>query len=108
MGQVFHWVVNLLLGLRAHDTQCGCKLVPRHAFEEAKPSLSLTGFAFDLDLLVGLRAHGCEIVEVPVDWHEVPGGKIRLMRDSWRMLRDVIRIRQRVKAEAYRPATTPP
>ncbi len=98
MGQVFHWAVNLMLGLPAHDTQCGCKLVPRSAFEAARPSLSLHGFAFDLDLLLGLQDAGCEVVEVPVDWHEEAGGKIRLFRDSWRMLSDVWGLRKKRRA----------
>lgn len=95
ISHVFHWVVDLLLALPAHDTQCGCKLVPRAAFERARPGLSLKGFAFDLDLILGLRHTGCEVSEVPVDWHEVPGGKLRLLRDSWRMLRDVVALRER-------------
>lgn len=98
MGQIFHWVVNFLLGLPAHDTQCGCKLVPRAAFERARPGLSLHGFAFDLDLLLGLQDAGCEVIEVPVDWHEEPGGTIRLVSDSWKMLKDVWRLRRRRRA----------
>ena len=105
MGQVFHWVVNFLLNLRAHDTQCGCKLVPRSCFQQVRPVLQLTGFTFDLDLLAALQANACEITEVPVDWHEVPGGKIKLLRDPWRMLKDVFRIRQRIKAGEYQPAS---
>lgn len=101
MGQVFHWVVNSILGLAAHDTQCGCKMVPRACFEKARPHLSLHGFAFDLDLLLELQHQGCEIVEVPVDWHEEPGGKIRLLRDPWRMLKDAwaLRAKRRLRAE---------
>ena len=94
MGHIFHGLVNLMLGLHAHDTQCGCKLVPAAAFEKARDSLTLTGFAFDLDLLLALQESGCEVVEVPVDWHEVPGGKIHLLRDSARMLGDVMAIRR--------------
>lgn len=98
MGQVFHWIVNALLALGAHDTQCGCKLIPRAEFERARPALSLTGYAFDLELLLALKGAGCDVVEVPVDWHETPGGKIRLIRDSLRMLKDVFRLR-RLQAE---------
>ena len=95
MGHAFHALVAVLLGERAHDTQCGCKLVPREFFEHAQDSLSLPGFAFDVDLMLGLRAAGCALEEVPVDWREVPGGKLRLMRDSWSMFRDVLRLKQR-------------
>ncbi|MFZ4763678.1 MAG: glycosyltransferase [Roseimicrobium sp.] len=102
MGHAFHALVAGLLGERAHDTQCGCKIVPREFFERALDSLSLPGFAFDVELMLGLRAAGCALEEVPVDWREVSGGKLRLMRDSWSMFRDVMRLRQRYDGRKFK------
>ncbi len=34
-------------------------------------------------------------MEVPIDWHETPGGKLNLASEPWRMLRDVLRVRAR-------------
>jgi dolichyl-phosphate beta-glucosyltransferase len=69
--------------------------VPRAAFEKISNRLQVTGFAFDVELMIALLDTGCQIQEVPIDWHEVEGGKVSLIRDSLHMARDVWRIRKR-------------
>lgn len=92
-GRVYATLVSELLHVPIYDSQCGCKVVPRIVFEEIQEKLTLTGFAFDVDLLMALLSVHCDITEFPVDWSEIPGGKIHLFRDSWRMFRDVARLR---------------
>jgi dolichyl-phosphate beta-glucosyltransferase len=95
LGRVYATLVSEMLAVPVYDSQCGLKLVPRAAFERISDRLEVTGFAFDVELMVALLDTGCVIHEVPIDWHEVPGGKVDLLRDSWRMARDVWRIRAR-------------
>ncbi len=95
LGRVFATIASELLHIPVYDSQCGLKLVPRDAFERLQPDLQLQGFSFDVELLCALLDSGCPVREVPIDWHEVPGGKVRLLRDSWRMFRDVLAIRQK-------------
>jgi dolichyl-phosphate beta-glucosyltransferase len=52
-------------------------------------------FAFDVELALLLLKAGFAIREVPIDWAEVPGSKVRLVRDSIRMFSGVVRITQR-------------
>lgn len=94
MGHVFASLVSMLLNIRIHDSQCGLKLVPRAAYERFAPFLIIRGFAFDVELLASLHDIEVPFLEVPIEWFEVPGGHVRLVRDSWRMARDVWRIRQ--------------
>lgn len=94
IGHVFASLVSVLLDIRVHDSQCGLKLVPRAAYERFAPFLIIRGFAFDVELLASLHDEGVPFLEVPIEWFEVPGGHVRLIRDSWRMARDVWRIRQ--------------
>jgi hypothetical protein len=101
MGRVYATLVETLLHSPAYDTQCGLKLVPREAFAKIRDELVLYGYAFDVELMVALQCVGTEIVEVPINWHEVPGGKINLIREPWRMLRDVLRVRARRAAGCY-------
>jgi len=42
------------------------------------------------------------VIEFPVDWRDVPGSKVNLLRDSWRMAREVFRIRRRVDGIAIK------
>lgn len=93
MGHIFATLVSLLLGIRVQDSQCGLKLLPRLAYERAAPRLRIHGFAFDVDLLAALHDTDCAFQEVPIEWHEVPGGHVHILRDSWRMARDVWHVR---------------
>jgi glycosyltransferase involved in cell wall biosynthesis len=93
LGRVYATLVSELLDVPVYDSQCGLKIVPRRAYEAVAAKLQIKGFAFDVELMVALLDTGCQIEEVPIDWSEVPGGKVKLFRDSWRMARDVLRIR---------------
>lgn len=93
LGRVYATLVSEMLGVPVYDSQCGLKLVPRAAYEKIAGRLQISGFAFDVELMVALLDSGCQVREVPIDWHETPGGKVRLLRDSWLMARDVWRIR---------------
>jgi glycosyltransferase involved in cell wall biosynthesis len=95
LGRIYATLVSELLKVPVYDSQCGLKIVPRAAYEKISSCLRVTGFAFDVELMVALLDTGCQIQEVPIDWHEVQGGKVNLLRDSWRMARDVWWIRSR-------------
>jgi dolichyl-phosphate beta-glucosyltransferase len=74
------------------DTQCGFKLfrgpVARALFGE----LTLTGFAFDVELLE-LAFERFRVAEIPVAWAHAEGSKVRPGIDALKMLRDLTRIR---------------
>ncbi|GEP43517.1 glycosyltransferase [Brevifollis gellanilyticus] len=95
LGRVYATLVSEMLRIPVYDSQCGLKLVPRVAYEKIADRLTIMRFAFDVELMVALLDSGCGIREVPIDWHETPGGKVHLVRDSWRMARDVAHIRAR-------------
>jgi hypothetical protein len=93
LGRIYATLVSESLNIPIYDSQCGLKLIPTPAFRTIQNKLSILGFAFDVDLLVQLLDHGTPVIEVPIDWHEEPGGKVHLLRDSWRMAKDVLQIR---------------
>lgn len=97
LGRVYATLVSELLNIPVYDSQCGLKLVPQPAYQAIKPKLTISGFAFDVDLMAMLLDGGTAVQEVPIDWHEEPGGKVHLLRDSWRMARDVGAIKQKRK-----------
>ncbi|MCB1227491.1 MAG: glycosyltransferase [Verrucomicrobiales bacterium] len=94
MGRIYATLVSELLRIPVYDSQCGLKIVPAAAYRQIRDRLTLSGFAFDVDLLVQLLRIGIQVQEVPIDWHEVPGGTIQLVRDSLRMARDVWTLRR--------------
>jgi dolichyl-phosphate beta-glucosyltransferase len=101
LGRAYAKIVSLLLGIPVHDSQCGLKLVPRRAYARVAPLLEVEDFGFDIELLAALVDSGCPVEEVPIDWHEVRGGKLRLFRDAWKMFRDILNVRRRRKTTAW-------
>jgi dolichyl-phosphate beta-glucosyltransferase len=95
IGRVFATFVSVVTGLEIYDSQCGLKVVRRSAYEAISAQLKETRFAFDVELTLLLLKAGFAIREVPINWQEVPGSKVRLVRDSIRMFSEVIRTRQR-------------
>lgn len=100
IGRVYATLVSWLLHTPVYDSQCGCKLVPRQDFARVASRLTITGFAFDVQLLAALLDAGITVREEPIDWHDVAGGKVRLVCDSILMFRDVLRIRRLRKERA--------
>lgn len=90
---VFNVMVRILLVRGIRDTQCGFKLFTAAAAEKLFARQRLNGFSFDVELLAIAMRTGLRVTEVPVNWVGIPGGKVNLVRDSWRMFRDLLRIR---------------
>lgn len=99
-GRLFASLVGSWIDSRVYDSQCGFKLIPEPAYQKIRPHLREKGFAFDVELLALLNHFKTPVEEVPVDWSDIPGSKVSLAGDSWRMLRAVWRIRGRVRALA--------
>ncbi len=93
MGRTFNRLVRLLTVQGIGDTQCGFKLfrrdVARALFREAR----IDRFAYDVEILYVAQRRGIPIAEVPVVWVNSPESKVAVVRDSFRMLGDLFRIR---------------
>jgi dolichyl-phosphate beta-glucosyltransferase len=98
VGTLFSSIVGRALCLRIRDTQCGFKLfrraVARHLFEMSQDR----GYLFDVEILCLAQRCGYRVLEVPVHWREIPGSKLRVIRDGWAMLRGLIELRRRFYA----------
>jgi len=93
MGKTFNKIVKLLAGLPFEDTQCGFKLFTAPAARMIFPKLRTRHFAFDVEVLFIARRSSIPVREVPVRWANDPASRVDPLRDSSRMLLDVIRIR---------------
>jgi dolichyl-phosphate beta-glucosyltransferase len=92
-GRVFASLVNVWVVSGIGDTQCGFKMFSREAAQRIFGLQQLDGFAFDVEVLRIAAVLGYRIVEVPINWRDVPGSKVRFLPDAIRMARDVIYIR---------------
>jgi len=101
IGSVFNGLTSLLVpGIR--DTQCGFKLLSRNAVEMICPLLTIDGFAFDVELLFIARRLGYFIAEVPVYWKHDDNSTVRVVPDSLKMARDIVKIGYNYATGAYK------
>ena len=101
MGRVFNLLVRLLAVPGIQDTQCGFKCFRREVAQDVLNVQKIDGWAFDVELLHIARQRGYRIVEVPINWYYGEGSRVNPVRDSWNMLREVIRIRRNSRAGLY-------
>lgn len=88
----FAWIVKKLFNISSSDTQAGLKALRREAALAILPHLIIDRYCFDVELLylaqrLGFRLHDC-----PVTLRQKGKSNIRMFKDSWEMLRDLIRI----------------
>ena len=105
-AKVFNVLRDGLVGAgirRFKDTQCGFKLfrgdLARQIFSQAQ----VTGFMFDVEILYLALKWNLKIAELPVEWANVPGSKLRLFSDTRRMFQDLALIRWSHR-QSVRPA----
>jgi hypothetical protein len=101
----FNLLVRALFALPYSDTQCGAKVFRRDAIVRVLDSLELSNFAFDVDVLVSLRAHGYRVIEEPITWGDAPGTSIRLWPAALSMALSIVRLRVRRSPLRHWPFT---
>ena len=101
IGTVFNFIVRTLTVKGINDTQCGFKLFTREAANKVFPLQSIHDFGFDVEILYLCQKKGFRIWEVPVTWTDIPGTKVKIMRDSLRMFKDVVKVRANDWRGAY-------
>jgi dolichyl-phosphate beta-glucosyltransferase len=104
MGRVFNLLVRTMTFSGFQDTQCGFKAFTRAAAQDLFKSVQLYGenskkvkgamvTGFDVEVLFLARKKGYKVREVPVQWYHVGGSKVSPIKDSLRMVGDVLKVR---------------
>ena len=74
----------------------------RHFAERLFRAQKIDGWAFDAEVLFLAQHFGYEIIEVPVQWYYDGNSKINVIRDSFRMLKELLQIRVNYFRGAYK------
>ena len=93
MGRIFSVLIGLFVFWGTKDTQCGFKMFTRKAADEVFKRQKLEGFSFDVELIYLAKKLGFKVKEVPVNWHESEGTRVKLFRDSAKMTKDILKIK---------------
>ncbi|HJT17780.1 MAG TPA: glycosyltransferase [Thermoanaerobaculia bacterium] len=92
-GRTLSLLIRVFLMRDITDTQCGLKAfrgdVARQLFSDSR----IDGFGFDFEVLFLAHRRGLRIARVPVNLSHRHASRVRLVRDSLIMLRDLLRAR---------------
>jgi glycosyltransferase involved in cell wall biosynthesis len=83
---VYEPLVYLLFGLRYWDYQCGAKLFKRQVIEKVVMHLTVTQWAFDVELLYWCKKLSFSVIEVPTIWRDQAGSKLAIFGSGYSML----------------------
>ena len=100
MSKIYIKVLCVAGGFKLSDSQCGCKAFKNDATREIFTRAKVDGFAFDFECILWAQKLGLRICEMPVKIINHRASTIHVFRDSFKMLRDVYKIRRRVKKES--------
>jgi dolichyl-phosphate beta-glucosyltransferase len=96
-GRVFNRLLKLAGATRFADTQCGFKGFRREAARAIFSRTEISGFGFDVEVLALAEALGFQIIELPVEWSDAAGSKLRPLRDGISSFVDAVLAARRVR-----------
>jgi glycosyltransferase involved in cell wall biosynthesis len=76
LGDGFAWFARRLLDAELYDYQCGAKALTADAWQRVRGHLYEPGFAWDLELVAMAAALDLRVVEVPIEWEDMPGSTV--------------------------------
>lgn len=91
---IYESLIRLLFGMRYDDYQCGAKLFKYRVIEIVAPHMIMTKWSFDVELLYLCKRFGFFIKEIPTEWYDQAGSKLRIS-SGFRMLASIIKLRLR-------------
>ncbi len=104
-GRVVNLMIKMMSGLKYYDTQCGFKAFNMEKFRPLLDVMTIDRFGFDVEFLFVAKYHGLRLAEVPVRWNDVAGSKVSAIRDTKRMISELMQMRRNAKQGHYNLAT---
>lgn len=95
MGRIFNFLVSLIAVKGFKDTQCGYKCFSAVSANTLFSAQKLTGWSFDVEILMLARKKSMKILEMPILWHHRDKSKVSAISSSVEMIRDTILTRIR-------------
>jgi len=92
-GKIFNLFVKVITGLMLNDTQCGFKSFTKKAAKNIFSRQTIFDFGFDAEILFITRQLGYSVKESPVDWYDSPATKVRVFKDTLKMVSGLLIIR---------------
>ena len=99
MSKTYIKLLSIAARFKHSDSQSGIKGFRKEAAQKIFTRCEIDRFAFDLEALMIAEKFGFRIRELPVKIvnHNAGTSKVRIVRDTMRMLRDIQKIKKRLK-----------
>jgi len=94
MGRVFNLLAQIVLLPGIRDTQCGFKAFRSEVARRIFPLQTIEGWGFDFEVLFAARRTGYKVIQVPVTWYYGTESKVKPVKDTLRMVRDLWQVRR--------------
>ncbi len=91
--------LSVAAGFKLSDSQCGFKAFRKEMAHKVFSECVVDGFAFDFEVLIKARNMGAVICEMPVRVVNHRDSKVKVFKDSRKMLRDVRMIKRNNRAK---------
>ena len=98
-SKIYIKVLCIVGGFKLSDSQCGCKAFRGEAAEKIFSRCEVDGFAFDFEAILWAVKYNMKIAEMPVKIINHRESKVRVLRDTFKMLRDLHKMKRRIKKE---------
>jgi glycosyltransferase involved in cell wall biosynthesis len=96
-SRVYNILIKAILNTKYSDAQCGFKAVDKKTFQKLLPHLKDNEWFLDTELMTIAEKTGHNIFEIPVLWIEDMDSRVNVLDTAVKYIRDLIKIRFRLK-----------
>ena len=96
-SKIYIKVLSVIGGFKLSDSQCGCKAFTGKAAKRIFPLCEVNRFAFDFECILWAVKFGMKIVEMPVKIINHRESKVNVLKDAFKMVRDILKMKKRIK-----------
>ncbi|MCD4751920.1 MAG: glycosyltransferase family 2 protein [Anaerolineaceae bacterium] len=101
MGRIFNTLIRILIMPKFQDSQCGFKCFRGNVAEDLFKHQTVSGMAFDSEILYIALMRDYKIKEIGIDWYFDTDSRVRLVLDTIEMIRDTFHIKQNHRRGLY-------
>lgn len=93
VGRIFNNLVRMVFLMNFKDTQCGAKVFSKKSIEKIISKISMSQWAFDVELLYLMKKSGFKIKSIPTEWYDQEYSHINFWSAGPWMALGIIRLR---------------
>lgn len=90
LSKIYNLLIRLFFSSIIKDHQCGFKAFQKVKIAELLPQIRSSHWFWDSEILIKAQKRGLKVKEIPIEWNEIPGSKVNLLRDIYEMSLGII------------------